>query len=74
MDRNETAKRRTGQPCPACKGRHNLDKDEVKNAVSRYVDHYICNECGVHEATSGFFWRAEAVADPRTKHRIKPGA
>lgn len=71
---SKAGQRRTGEPCPACKGRNNLDKDEAKNAVSRYVDHYICNECGVHEATSGFFWRENAVHDKRTKLRIKPGA
>lgn len=36
-------------PCPRC-GRNKMHKDTVKNSLSRYVDVYICNECGTEES------------------------
>ena len=36
-------------PCPRC-GHDCMDKNPVRNALSRRVDVYICNECGREEA------------------------
>lgn len=46
--------------CPACAGR--LHPNKVLNALSRYVDAYVCNNCKVDEATEGFFWVETAKA------------
>jgi predicted RNA-binding Zn-ribbon protein involved in translation (DUF1610 family) len=37
-------------PCPRC-GHDSMDKNPVRNALSRRADVYICNECGREEAT-----------------------
>lgn len=50
--------------CPACK-ENQLDPIEVRNALSRYRDEYICGPCGTREAFEGDFWGskvAETVA------------
>lgn len=36
-------------PCPRC-GHDRMDKNPVRNALSRRADVYICNECGREEA------------------------
>ena len=36
-------------PCPRC-GRWAMDADPVRNALSRRVDVYVCDACGLHEA------------------------
>ena len=36
-------------PCPRC-GRMAMDKDPVRNALSRRVDCYVCDRCGMVEA------------------------
>ncbi|MTI95414.1 MAG: hypothetical protein FH749_07980 [Firmicutes bacterium] len=36
-------------PCPRC-GHDRMNRDIIKNALSRYVDVYICNQCGRDEA------------------------
>lgn len=36
-------------PCPRC-GCNAMKKDLVQNALSRYVNVYICSECGTDEA------------------------
>jgi hypothetical protein len=40
------------EKCPAC------DKPIIPPAASRsrYVQLFICSDCGVKEATTGFFW------------------
>ena len=37
------------QICPRC-GEKNMDKNPMRNALSRYADVYICDACGVEEA------------------------
>lgn len=37
--------------CPLCSGP--MDPVEVRNALSRYVDRYICSPCGNREAVLG---------------------
>ncbi len=44
--------------CPSC-GRQ-MHPDNAMNARSRFASAYICNKCGVWEATQGFFWRSKA--------------
>lgn len=46
--------------CPGC-GQFTLDTIEVRNSLSRYCSAYICSDCGMKEAFSGFFWRLNAV-------------
>lgn len=42
-------------PCPRC-GHDRMDcENPVRNALSRYADVYICDECGTDEALSGMF-------------------
>ena len=36
-------------PCPRC-GKHRMDEVNVRNALSRHEDIYICSECGTEEA------------------------
>ncbi len=36
-------------PCPRC-GHNRMDKDPIRNALSRRVDVYICTTCGREEA------------------------
>jgi transcription elongation factor Elf1 len=36
-------------PCPRC-GHHEMNENPVKNSLSRYVNVYICSECGQEEA------------------------
>lgn len=36
-------------PCPRC-GHERMKPEAVRNALSRYADVYICNECGMDEA------------------------
>lgn len=39
--------------CPAC------DEPLTKRSShSRYVNIYVCSDCGVREAFEGFFWEA----------------
>ena len=38
--------------CPRC-GRNNLKAPLAHNALSRYADLYICDECGMTEAMLG---------------------
>ena len=40
-----------GCRCPRC--RNELQMPMVRNSLSRYVDAYICNDCGVDEAFNG---------------------
>ena len=40
-------------PCPRC-GRDNMDENPVRNALSRYANVYICDECGTDEAMRDF--------------------
>lgn len=37
------------RPCPRC-GKYTMDHPAVKNALSRRVHVYICNQCGTEEA------------------------
>ena len=39
-------------PCPRC-GQHHMKKDMAENALSRYIDIYICSDCGREEAMLG---------------------
>lgn len=39
--------------CPRC-GKP-LRPNDIENAISRYVDIYICSDCGTAEALDGFF-------------------
>ena len=41
-------------PCPRC-GLWAMDKDPIRNALSRRVNVYICNFCGTAEAMEDFF-------------------
>lgn len=41
--------------CPAC-GEKNMRKEEHENSLSRYVNMYICSDCGMKESHQGFFW------------------
>lgn len=36
-------------PCPRC-GRMAMDESPIRNALSRRVDVYVCNQCGTIEA------------------------
>lgn len=36
-------------PCPRC-GRNTMNSKLVMNALSRYADVYVCDECGTDEA------------------------
>lgn len=36
-------------PCPRC-GYDRMDEQPIRNALSRYADVYVCNECGTDEA------------------------
>jgi len=36
-------------PCPRC-GHDRMDRNPVRNALSRRAKVYICNECGMEEA------------------------
>lgn len=38
--------------CPRC-GKMSMRDVDVENALSRYCDEYICNECGNDEALNG---------------------
>ena len=41
-------------PCPRC-GHDRMDsQNPVRNALSRYADVYICDECGTEEAMADF--------------------
>ena len=55
MTKENEEKGNTKLICPACNKR-TLDKEEVMNALSRYRDVYICNDCGTREAFKGDFW------------------
>jgi hypothetical protein len=39
--------------CPRC-GRDTMRIDIALNALSRYIDVYICSECGIEEAMLDF--------------------
>ena len=41
-------------PCPRC-GKWSMDKDPIRNALSRRVNVYICNSCGTAEAMEDYF-------------------
>lgn len=60
MSKNEMAKRLVESlkprqlagevfPCPRC-GRNTMRERPVLNALSRYADVYVCNDCGTEEA------------------------
>lgn len=38
-----------GTLCPRC-GKNYMDKDPVRNALSRQIDVYVCDVCGIDEA------------------------
>lgn len=40
--------------CPRC-GNNNMNPVKEMNALSRYVDIYICSDCGTDEALRDFF-------------------
>jgi len=40
--------------CPRC-GRQNMNPVSVRNALSRYADVMVCDECGTDEAMRDFF-------------------
>ena len=40
-------------PCPRC-GFDRMDPKPVRNALSRYANVYICDECGTDEAMRDF--------------------
>ncbi len=40
--------------CPRC-GLDNMDKNPVRNALSRRADCYICDQCGTEEALMDFY-------------------
>lgn len=65
------SKRPTNSPqqCPACQRLKPGFKGAAGagSSFSRYADIYICSDCGMTEAATGFFWRDRCPAD-----RIKP--
>ena len=54
--------------CPAC-GDLKLHKIEVRNALSRYCDKYICSDCGTTEALEGDFWHSRAQFGTDEDHK-----
>ena len=40
-------------PCPRC-GRHTMDSDPIRNALSRRASVQVCDECGTDEAIRDF--------------------
>lgn len=49
-------------PCPACG-----IKLTSRASHSRFVDLYVCSDCGVKEAFEGFFWIKRYHADKPTQ-------
>lgn len=49
-------------PCPRC-GKWSMDKDPVRNALSRRVDVYICNSCGTAEALEDYTGQPMMLSD-----------
>ena len=50
------------QICPRC-GKKELDPIEVRNALSRYADVYICSVCGTDEGMRDAFGMAISLED-----------
>lgn len=42
-------------PCPRCGQDKMSHKDPARNALSRFADVYICDDCGTDEALRDFF-------------------
>lgn len=47
--------------CPACETNQMEYPMVSHNAYSRYARSYICSDCGMREAMTGFFWRENAL-------------
>ncbi|MBR0160498.1 MAG: hypothetical protein IJQ02_04325 [Oscillospiraceae bacterium] len=48
-------------PCPRC-GCWAMDKDPIRNALSRRAKVYICNRCGTEEALEDFTGRRKPLS------------
>jgi len=49
-------------PCPRC-GRMVMNEKPTRNALSRYADVYVCDECGMDEAIRDFGRKPLPLAD-----------
>lgn len=70
---------RTKIKCPACPSSESYRRDEpqglrrimAENSRSRFVDAWICSDCGVEEALHGFFWRDGALKNSATAKLVR---
>ena len=53
--------RKYNWPCPRC-GQWTMDRDPVRNALSRRAQIYICDQCGTEEAFEDFYGKVTPLA------------
>ena len=53
LERFARVQRKAHFACPRC-GAWAMDEDSMRNALSRYADVQICNNCGTDEALRAF--------------------
>lgn len=76
----EPSERSTKIFCPACSSSAGYRREEpqglrrimAENSRSRFVDAWICSDCGVEEALKGFFWKDEALRNAATQKFVRP--